>query len=443
MRLLLNCLARSTMISGVRIPTLLLVLVLLFFHTEPICSEPRIARTFDDQTRSHSLQSSSLDVFESSLNLQSSSAVAPHIELDRMPRNPLSPPSLPSLSCKSPITTMAEFAVPDERPIQPSATAQAVSRALEHLRPFQPLSDAGGLRTTKQAISPPAAKSTDPDHRNGSANICDTKSSTSDIAIPPLPTVISRVHARVQAFLAESHPPDSLLAAVQRQTQISLNVVTETLSKYKLSELSLSYNGGKDCLVLLIIFLAGLHPYSNHVRNDHKTTTQTSSGTRLEEVIPSIYALPPDPFPDVEEFVVSSAQAYHLSITKYTTDPPNTTIRTVFEDYLNKHPGIKAIFVGTRRTDPHGANLTHFARTDRGWPDFMRVHPVIDWHYAEIWAFIRHLGLEYCSLYDMGYTSLGGTSDTHPNPRLRVQEETRYLPAYELTEDVEERLGRH
>jgi Phosphoadenosine phosphosulfate reductase family len=41
--------------------------------------------------------------------------------------------------------------------------------------------------------------------------------------------------------------------------------------------------------------------------------------------------------------------------------------------------------VGTRRTDPHGETLTHFDKTDRGWPEFMRVHPVINWHYWEIW----------------------------------------------------------
>lgn len=341
---------------------------------------------------------------------------------------------------------MAEPVVHGGRPAELSARAQSLSRALKHLRPFQALTD--GHRGAQQETSRPAASSRGADQPNGSAHTHGDDDAGLEAGIPSLPTVIARVHARVQAFLAESHPPDSLLASVQRQTRISLNVVAKALSDYKLSELSLSYNGGKDCLVLLIMFLAGLHPYGNHVQNDHKTTTQTSSGTKVEEVIPAIYALPPDPFPAVEEFVISSAQAYHLSITKYTTDPPNTTIRTVFEDYLNRHPGIKAIFVGTRRTDPHGARLTHFDRTDRGWPDFMRVHPVIDWHYAEIWAFIRHLGLEYCSLYDVGYTSLGGTSDTHPNPRLRMPSDGhggtngQYLPAYKLTEDVEERLGR-
>lgn len=83
--------------------------------------------------------------------------------------------------------------------------------------------------------------------------------------------------------------------------------------------------------------------------------------------------------------------------------------------------------------------------TDGGWPVFMRVHPMLEWRYAEVWAFLRHLGVEYCGLYDEGYTSLGGTDDTRPNPVLRVQEEggrVWYRPAYELERDEDERLGR-
>lgn len=88
-------------------------------------------------------------------------------------------------------------------------------------------------------------------------------------------------------------------------------------------------------------------------------------------------------------------QTYHLDLTRY-----KTGMKHGFAHYLEEKreqgKEIKAIFVGTRRTDPHGALLTHFDQTDSGWPAFMRVHPVIDWHYAEIWA------VSYLLLIDAG-----------------------------------------
>lgn len=46
--------------------------------------------------------------------------------------------------------------------------------------------------------------------------------------------------------------------------------------------------------------------------------------------------------------------------------------------------------------------LTHFDKTDEGWPDFMRVQPVIDWSYKSIWEFLLKLSVPYCTLYDQG-----------------------------------------
>lgn len=269
----------------------------------------------------------------------------------------------------------------------------------------------------------------------------------------PLPTLVSTVHAQVTTFLNTSFPSNSPISAAQAQTRRSLEIISAARSRYALHELSLSYNGGKDCLVLLILFLASLHPLpsssggsgdadAGHAGGGGGEEEGEEEGEALES-IPAIYALPPDPFPSVEEFVAYSARTYHLSVQKYTTSPPESTLRSCFQDYLSLNPRIKAIFVGTRRTDPHGAKLTHFDRTDRGWPDFVRINPMLDWHYAEIWAFIRHLGLRYCDLYDQGYTSLGGRRDTNPNPKLRIDgDQGRYRPAYELMEDLEERLGR-
>lgn len=83
----------------------------------------------------------------------------------------------------------------------------------------------------------------------------------------------------------------------------------------------------------------------------------------------------------------------------------------------------------------------------------MRIHPVIDWRLSEIWTFLRAdelkeqdgRTLEYCSMYDEGYTSLGGVSDTLRNPKLMYIDENgkeKYKAAYVLVLDEEERLGR-
>ena len=63
-------------------------------------------------------------------------------------------------------------------------------------------------------------------------------------------------------------------------------------------------------------------------------------------------------------------------------------MKEAFGSYLSRNTAVEAIFVGTRRTDPHGGKLSGegFDVTDGGWPRFMRVHPVIEWHYVEVWA---------------------------------------------------------
>jgi FAD synthetase len=139
-----------------------------------------------------------------------------------------------------------------------------------------------------------------------------------------------------------------------------------------LPELSLAYNGGKDCLVLLILYLCALHT---------KRLTHAAPDSPDGPVVQCVYIQAPDPFQEVEDFVASSVKTYSLSLLEYAKP-----MKAAFAEYLRDTPSVKAILVGTRRTDPHGEHLTHFDRTDHGWPDFMRIHPVIDWHYVDIWT---------------------------------------------------------
>ncbi|ETS82921.1 hypothetical protein PFICI_04797 [Pestalotiopsis fici W106-1] len=240
--------------------------------------------------------------------------------------------------------------------------------------------------------------------------------------------------------LLETETSDKVLLDVQKQVRVAKGVIDDALKRYRPDELALSYNGGKDCLVLLILILASL---PDHFPPPSKPAPPLSSCgiASLPVLLQAIYIRPKSPFAEVDEFVAQTSKEYHLDLA--TSDKP---MKQALADYLQEMFEVKAVFVGTRRTDPHGADLIHFQETDGDWPRFMRIHPVIDWHYREVWGFIRALDIPYCPLYDKGYTSLGGTDDTHPNPVLKSGNEEKsdhFRPAYELIEDHEERLGRN
>jgi FAD synthetase len=135
------------------------------------------------------------------------------------------------------------------------------------------------------------------------------------------------------------------------------------LTYFSFDTLALSFNGGKDCLVLLLLYIYILHQYHNPPQK-----------------IPTCFVTPPHTFTEIDDFVTDCATRYNLDVERIALP-----MKPAFIEYLDHHSNIKAVLVGTRRTDPHGEFLTHFDPTDHGWPPFMRVHPVIDWHYWEIW----------------------------------------------------------
>jgi len=102
----------------------------------------------------------------------------------------------------------------------------------------------------------------------------------------------------------------------------------------------------------------------------------------------------------------------------------------------------RGFVMGTRRTDPHGAEQTSFCPSSPGWPPFFRVNPILDWHLADVWGFLVRYGFNYCLLYDQGYASLGTRSTTQRTPSL-IKEDGGYRPAHSVVlDDSVERSGR-
>lgn len=223
----------------------------------------------------------------------------------------------------------------------------------------------------------------------------------------------------------------------------SLSIVHKAFSQYGEEELSLAFNGGKDNMLLLHLIILYLQ-----------------SRQRTVEGFNSIYFVNSDDFEEVKCFVEKIASDHKLNLIRIIEQAeqecdatsPNAAPkkRNVFKDGLSylqtSYPSIKAVFLGTRECDPYSEHLKSFMMTDPGWPSYMRVYPILQWTYREVWEYLLLFKVPYCSLYNHGYTSLGDRSSTVPNPELSIRDShgniSGYKPAYELRDGSQERSGR-
>ncbi|KAI8920964.1 hypothetical protein DFJ77DRAFT_448105 [Powellomyces hirtus] len=216
---------------------------------------------------------------------------------------------------------------------------------------------------------------------------------------------------------------DTPFAATLRATY---ELICEALRRYGPAGLALSFNGGKDCTVLLHLMYAAREEYQREHDSEEPIRINT------------LYVAHTDSFPEVDEFVEFCEHRYGLDMVKI-----YGPMRQGIQSFLDQYPAVQAMLVGTRRTDPFGEKLSPFQMTDPGWPDLMRVHPILDWDYPMIWQAMAKLHIPYCVLYDHGYTSLGGIDNTQPNPTLRNPVLSRgYEPAHKLLDGTKERDGR-
>jgi FAD synthetase len=196
----------------------------------------------------------------------------------------------------------------------------------------------------------------------------------------------------------------------------ALDIILKTLQTYKINEIVIAFNGGKDCLVVLYLVLTA---YSLLNLPQH------------QEMIKIVYFEKDDEFPEMIEFMMKTISKLNLNL-EILKDGYKSGLR------LLESRGVKVVIMGQRRTDPYCPDQP-FAKTTSGWPEMLRVNPIIDFDYEMVWKFIRGGNFDYCCLYDKGYTSLGSRSETTPHPQLVLSKQS----AFELKNgDVNERIGR-
>jgi len=216
----------------------------------------------------------------------------------------------------------------------------------------------------------------------------------------------------------------------------SLSIIEECfkLTKYRLNEVCLSFNGGKDCTVVL--YLLRCFVFQNmdlfKVANNNDQLT-----------INTLYIKPSDEFEEVNRFIQYSSKYFNLNLIKYDSDNIKQSLAQFKLSELGKE--VKVIFMGQRASDPNRNLRKSIQETDSDWPKFVLSNPLFSWSYKQVWSFILDNNVPYCSLYNNGYSSLGTKKDTLPNLKLMIKRENGnldYLPAYKLDDESSERLNR-
>jgi len=198
-------------------------------------------------------------------------------------------------------------------------------------------------------------------------------------------------------------------------------------------ELALSFNGGKDSTVVLHLLRAAAADMDY---------CSTSGGTEKGSKMPFLtFFFPhPDDFKEITAFVEDCGREYKLDVHAFPSDGSVGFKQGL--QHLVQNRGVRAMVIGTRAGDPNAKGQDPFCPSSEGWPAFMRVNPILDWTYAEVWSFLRLAKCKYCSLYDEGYTSLGSTKDTKKNEALLDGKTGTYRPAHALLDQEAERAGR-
>ena len=198
---------------------------------------------------------------------------------------------------------------------------------------------------------------------------------------------------------------------LERELKESRKIIDSIIHQYEPEEFAICFNGGKDCTVLLHILLQ----------------------FKLRR-IKALYIRPVDSFEEIDQFVFKCAHKYDMDLITI-----EGHLKQALCQFQNDFPNVKCLFMGTRCTDPH-AQKEVCEYTDPDWPKFLRVCPLLNWTYKDIWAYLLREQIPYCTLYDSGYTSIGTKVNTKPNPCLKT--ETGFSPAFMLTDGRNERCGR-
>ena len=118
-------------------------------------------------------------------------------------------------------------------------------------------------------------------------------------------------------------------------------------------------------------------------------------------------------FEQMDGFVNKSAYDLGIELVIFNCDMKEA-LNLLIDEYK-----LEGVIMGTRKSDPYSSELCHLSPTQNDWPYIIRILPILNWEYNDVWVYIDKNNISMSELYTkQGYTSIGDKNKTFPNFRL-------------------------
>jgi 3'-phosphoadenosine 5'-phosphosulfate sulfotransferase (PAPS reductase)/FAD synthetase len=218
-------------------------------------------------------------------------------------------------------------------------------------------------------------------------------------------------------------------------------------------KLTISFNGGKDCLAAYILIkyffyckkydydYTSVNSFTSFCKmNGNKANTSEDKSYNTDNIT-FIYFANDDNFTEEEDYVNEFTLKEKIN-TFYLYSDLICGLKFMINNYETK-----LIIMGTRKDDL----INHYKMTideklenslvhpsTSPYPNFIRFYPVFDFDFEDIWRLILLTNYSYLKLYNKGYSSIGKKHNTFINDNLKF-DDLNILPAWCLKEFISER----
>ncbi|MEW6587242.1 MAG: phosphoadenosine phosphosulfate reductase family protein [Nitrospirota bacterium] len=248
-----------------------------------------------------------------------------------------------------------------------------------------------------------------------------------------------------------------MMLGIEDKIKLSEQIIKDALSRFDHNKIAISWTGGKDSTLMVWLFRNTCTQLSIHLPRcmfidegdvfeeirDHvghltELWKLDLAVVKNKDVISKAQGLGnPIKVEDLNERNRQEILAIGFEGREFPFDPEsyvgNHLMKTVPMKMFIEENRIEALATAIR-WDEQAARKDEDYVSPRKNPDHNRIHPILHFRERDVWQAIHKFQIPHCSLYNLGYRSLGAKHSTH---------KTSDIPAWEQDmENAPERSGR-